>query len=97
MTPDTTDQDQFGVARLLGRLEKQLEKIEAQLGGMATRIAEQGVRIERLEQDVSELKATGVAEQQHQMTGRQVIAASLAGSVTTGLIGWLIQVLTVHH
>lgn len=83
-----------GISHAFGRLEGMLSQIRDKLDRNAEEIARHGVRLDRVEADVTGLKAENTAEQTRGMSVRAAITVALCGALASGLIGLLIQLLT---
>lgn len=92
-----TDVNGFGLEHAFGRVEGKLDSIDSKLDRHGEKLAEHGARLDRVEEDVKEIKATGVQAQRHGMTGRQLMTVAVGGAVTSGLVALLVQLFTTHR
>jgi hypothetical protein len=87
----------YDVPHWFGRLDGKLDRIETKLDGHAETLARHDERIGRLESDVRDHLSGHLDDAGHKVTGRQAMWAAVAAALSTGAIGWVVNLLTAHH
>lgn len=66
-----------GTAHAFGRVEGKLDRLADRLDGIGQKVAEHGVRLDHVEDDVEELKNHRTADQRQGVSFRAALTASL--------------------
>lgn len=93
-----TDEASTGsLAHMIGRLDAKVDRIADRIEVHGEKIAKLEVRVDRHDEDLTEVRATEKVDQQHGITGRQMIAAAVVTVLGGGLMTLVITLLTAHH
>lgn len=82
------------VARSFGRIEAQLDQVLVQVGRYGERLAEHGVRLGHVEAAVEELKRSKGEDVRQGMTLRTGLTVAAFSVMSSGLVGWLVPIIT---
>lgn len=83
--------------RFMGRLEKQLDQIAAVNSQNSNTIVAHGVRLDNVEGDVKEIKDQRSVASSQSVSWRQMILIATLTLLGTGLVSWIVNLLSAHH
>ncbi|MDF2968355.1 MAG: putative rane protein [Nocardioidaceae bacterium] len=84
------------LAHGLGRIEGKLDRIDDKLDSHAVQLAQHGVRLDRVERDVGDLKADTTHSVRQGMTVRGALLVAISGAGVSTVLGLLIQLLNAR-
>lgn len=90
-TPDDSQ-----LAHGFGRVEAKLDRIDDKIDRHAELLAAHGVRLDRVETDVTDIRRDLSADTTRMSVGRQMIWVAVVGALASGVVAALVQLLP-HH
>lgn len=82
-----------GTAHAFGRIEGKLDRLFDEVSSQGRTLAEHGIRLAHVEDDVEDLKTRNTADDRHGITVRGSIFVGLCTVVASGILTSLVTVL----